>query len=357
MAIDISEFPNQIDTGLKASKDYKKFYYRFKHEDKQFRTIFDYSDKSWDKRTRITKAKIDAAAFREKKINPVTEIDEDIILDDFIDEHFKHMDNTTWKQTKINHYNNYIQKSLGRKKVQSIKQMHIKQCIKEQQDLGLKPRTVKTTLEILNPVFKEAMANRLVDYNPCYGISIKLPKTKKIVTNASSQLLEIYNAINEVFDDDPGYKSFYLFALQGRRKSEILKLRWENINFARNTYLVEDTKNGEHQVFTFPLHIKELLEQFRNPSGYVYESPINPGSPINNVEKQTQKLKAVIPNFTLHYMRNVVVSAMAEQGVSATLMSSALGHNNTHTLSKYLSLNYGEGSLEANRIIDEITKK
>lgn len=55
-------------------------------------------------------------------------------------------------------------------------------------------------------------------------------------------------------------------------------------------------------------------------------------------------------------MRNVVVSAMAEQGVSATLMSGALGHNNTNTLSKYLSLNYGKGSSEANRVIEDITR-
>ena len=56
-------------------------------------------------------------------------------------------------------------------------------------------------------------------------------------------------------------------------------------------------------------------------------------------------------------MRNVVVSDMAEQGVSATLMSSALGHKNTSTLSKYLSLSYGEGSNEANKVIEKIVGK
>ena len=359
MAIDLSKFPNKVETGLKANRDYTRFYFRFKHDGKQHRALFDYTEKSWDKRTRITKAKSDAIEYREKKINPITEIDENIKLDKFAAEHFRHLPDTTWKQTKINHYNNYITKSLGKKKVQSIKQMHIKQCIKEQEDLGLKQRTIKTTLEILNPVFKEAIANRLIDFNPCTGITIKLPKTKKIVTNASQQLLEIFNAIHEVFKDDPFYKSFYLFALQGRRKSEIMNLRWENLNFDKDTYLIEDTKNGEHQIFVMPNNIKEILEEFKNDKGYVYESSVNPGSPILNVEKQTKKLKAVIPNFTLHYMRNVVVSAMAEQGVSATLMSSALGHKNTSTLNKYLSLSYGEGSSEANRVIKDIlnTKK
>lgn len=354
MSINKKEYINKIDTGLKASADYKKFLYRCTVNGKEYTKLIDYSDKDWDKRTRVAKAKGETSSFKDKKINPVTEIDENIKLDEFAAEHFKHLPDTTWKQTKINHYNNYITKNLGKKKVQSIKQMHIKQCIKEQEDLGLKPRTIKTTLEILNPLFKEAIANRLIDFNPCTGIKIKLPKTKKIVTNASKQLLEIFNAIHEVFKDDPFYKSFYLFALQGRRKSEIMNLRWENLNFDKNTYLIEDTKNGEHQVFVMPTNIKELLDEFKNDKGYIYESSVHPGSPILNIEKQTKKLKAVISNFTLHYMRNIVVSAMAEQGVSATLMSSALGHKNTSTLNKYLSLSYGEGSSEANRVIKEI---
>ena len=357
MAIKISDYPNKIDIGLKANSDFTRFLYRTKNDGKQYRTLFNYEDKNWDKKTRVSKAKSDARTFLERKKNPITEINEDIKLDDFIEEHFKYYPDTPWKKTKINHYRNYIAKSLGRKKVQTIKQMHIKQCLKAQKDLGLKPRTIKTTIEILNPVFKEAIANRLIDFNPCTGITIKVPKTKKIVIGASQQLFEIFNAIIDVFKDDSFYQSFYFFALQGRRKSEILKLRWENIDFENNTYLLEDTKNDEHQLYTLPTYIKELLLTFNNPTGYIYESPIIPGKPITNVEKQTKKLKKVIPNFTLHYMRNVVVSAMGEQGVSATLMSSALGHNNTSTLSKYLTLNHKKGSNEANKVIEAVIKK
>ncbi len=356
MSINKKEFINKIDTGLKSNATYTVFFYRCIVNGREYTKLFDYKNKDWDKRTRINKAKAEAITFRENKINPVTEINEDIKLDEFVTEHFKHVPDTTWKKTKINHYNKYISKILGRRKVRSIRQMHIKQCIKKQVDLGLKPRTVKTTLEILNPVFQEALANRLIDYNPCTGITVKRPKTKKVVLGASQQLLEIYRAIHEVFKDNPFYLSLYLFALHGRRKSEILYLKWENIDFDNDTYMIEDAKNGEHQLFILPDDIKGLLGKFRGDGGYIYESSMNPGMPVLNIEKQTKKLKAIIPHFTLHYMRNVVVSAMAEQGVSATLMSGALGHNNTNTLSKYLSLNYGKGSSEANRVIESIVR-
>ena len=102
--------------------------------------------------------------------------------------------------------------------------------------------------------------------------------------------------------------------------------------------------------------IKNELLKFRDSFGWVYSSSSKQGNRVINIEKQTKKLKDLIPNFTLHYMRNVIVSAMAEQGVSATLMSGALGHNNTSTLSKYLSLNHVEGSIVANKTIEGITK-
>lgn len=110
-------------------------------------------------------------------------------------------------------------------------------------------------------------------------------------------------------------------------------------------------------MFFLPDNIKILLETFRERKGYVFESSLKKGHPISNLEVQTKKIKNYIPTFTLHYMRNVVVSAMAEQGVSATLMSGALGHSNTGTLSKYLSLPYSQGSEQASKTIENITMK
>jgi integrase len=354
MAIDNKEFVNKIKVGLLSDKAFRKFLFRFKIDGKSYRKIIDYSDKEWDKRTRISQAEIEANQFKESKANPISELDENIKLDTFIKMHFDNLPKSTWTTTKMKHYENYLKKQLGSKKMTAIKQMHIKDVIKQQENIGLAPRTVKTTLELLNPVFKEAIANRVIDFNPCTGITIKVPKTKKIVSSALIELEKIAKAIMTTFENEPFYLSFYLFALQGRRKSEILNLRWENIDFVNNIYIIEDTKNGEHQQYSIPNMIKQELLKFQSTRGWVYESSINRGQHINNIEKQTKRLKKILPNFTLHYLRNVIVSAMAQQGVSATLMSGALGHNNTSTLAKYLSLSYVEGSKEANKIIESI---
>ena len=65
MAINKDDFSEKVDVGLKANKSYTQFYVRFKIETKEYSKLFDYSDKNWDKRTRITKAKTDAITFKE----------------------------------------------------------------------------------------------------------------------------------------------------------------------------------------------------------------------------------------------------------------------------------------------------
>ncbi|MBD3843257.1 MAG: hypothetical protein IE909_15530 [Campylobacterales bacterium] len=65
MAIHKNDFKEKIDVGLKADKTYTQFYYRFKIESKEYSKLFDYTDKNWDKRTRVAKAKADSLEFKD----------------------------------------------------------------------------------------------------------------------------------------------------------------------------------------------------------------------------------------------------------------------------------------------------
>lgn len=365
MAINRNEYIHKIDTGLKANNDYKKFLYRFKVESKSFYKVFDYSNKNWDKRTRINKAKYESIEYKEKELNRDKIDDEDITLDKFSEKYFDTMDDSTsysknrWKDTIKSFYERYIKKDIGHKKVKNIRQMDIKSIILKLKQEDLSARTQKITLEVLNPIFKSAIANRIIVHNPCTGIMVKRPKTKKKVQNASIELKQIYDAIKKVFKDDMFFQALYLFALQGRRKSEIITLRWEDIDFDRNMYTLRNTKNGEEQTFILPDSIAILLLALKsNKQHYVFESPLDETKHIQNIQIYTNKLKKELknPKFGIHYLRNVVVSAMAEQGINATYLSGALGHSDLNTIRKYLSMPYKKGSEMANETIKLITE-
>lgn len=365
MAVDRKIFTEEVDTGLKANKEFTKFYLNCKINGKIKQKIFDYTNKNWDKPTRKSKAKKDALNFKESFKDNNEIINENIKMNDFIEQYFETMEQSNsyskdkWKGEIASYYKRYIQSVIGSKKVIDIRQQHIKNIILDVKKLGLSARTQKITLEILNPIFKSAIANRIILHNPCDGIKVTRPNTRKKVQNASQLLKDVFIAIKTTFNDDIYFQAFFMFALQGRRKSEILTLKWKNIDFRNKLYTLENTKNGEEQTFILPDTLESLLLALNsNRQYYVFESPTDPTMHIQNIQGQVNKLKKALnnPKFGIHYLRNIVVSAMAEQGVNSTFLSGALGHSDLNTIKKYLSIPYTKGSEVANQTIENLTK-
>lgn len=360
MAIDRKDYPNKIETGLWANEDFSVYLYRFTYQKKEVSALIDLNDKSsWNKKDKITRAKLEFLSIKQKQKEKTSlALDENITLDAFITKHFTHLPVTKYTKIRRRHYEKYISPVCGNKKVIDIRQFHIKESIKLQEEQGLAPRTVKQTLEVLSPAFKSAKENRLIIYNPLEGIKIKLPKTKKIVVDASEKLKLIFTAIDEEFKDDPFYYALFLFALQGRRRGEILKLRWENISFENNYYVLLDTKNGEEQKIFLPEITKEKLSYFKESEGWVFLSR-RTGNHLVDIRKVTNRIKRRLndKSFGIHYLRNVIVSAMSEQGIEAIHLSGALGHNNPNTIIKYLSLNYFRSSRMASQTIGNLLQE
>lgn len=103
------------------------------------------------------------------------------------------------------------------------------------------------------------MRNKLMSENPAQEIIIKIPSQKKIVTNAIELFKKVYEGITEYYKDNPFYQALFLFAFTGRRKSEILNLKWGNVDLNNDYYWIEDTKNGEKQRYPLPLMIIKTL--------------------------------------------------------------------------------------------------
>ena len=99
----------------------------------------------------------------------------------------------------------------------------------------------------------------------------------------------------KLYTNDPYYRAFFLLALQGRRKSEVIKLKWQDISFEYDYYLLVDTKNDEEQKIFLPPNVKEALFEFYNAdTGWVFESPVNRGQRLSDAKKQTEKMKREI---------------------------------------------------------------
>lgn len=350
MAINVKDYPNQVKPSLFANATFDKFFYNFKHAEKRYRAVLDYSTKNWSKQDRIRNAELELLKARGKVEN---NINSDATVNAMVQRYLDTLPEGNYKKNRTSYYDRNVKPYLGSKKVSTIMPHHVQKIVDQQIKNGDSPRTAKQAIEILSPALRIARANQIMFHNPCEDVKITLPKTKKVVSDATTQLKTIYDAIMKLYSNDPFYRAFFLLALQGRRRGEIMDLQAKDVVFEHDYYILRNTKNGEEQKIFLPQNVKDAMMEFLPTDGYAFTSRVT-GGRLTDVHKQIQKIKKETGDwFTLHYTRNVIVSAMAEQGVDAIYMSGALGHNDPNTITKYLTINYLLGSKIASNLIDK----
>ena len=366
--------------GLKANKDYTKFYYRFKIEGREFTKKIDYSKKQWDKRDRKKYAIAEAIQFKDNKttellnpFNPATTVD--FIADAYFT---KKCGATKWHKERRRLYELHIQPFIGRKKASRVLEYDIDSIATEMRRerlpkysnkkvgvvaKSLSDRTVeKVILQILKPILLYAMSNGAMSKLPTIntGSTTKKRQRKKKVKNGTKQLALLYKAIMTRYADNAYYRNLFLFALYGRRWNEIKTLMWECIDFETSTYIIyaKYNKIGDDQEYSLPDIIKNsLLEIKDNQTGLIFK-PYRNGKELHSPKKQLAKLKedTGIENLTMHYFRHILVSAMGELGTASTVLSASLGHTNLDTVHNfYLTANHTKASKKTNEVIGTIT--
>lgn len=371
MAVDKKQFTEEIVTNLKADKKFEKFYINFTQGGKRINRVLDYSNKQWDKRTRIAKAQSELIEHKNKEYNSGINFNENSTLNQIKDIYFeKARSSSDWTEELKNMYRLYIENSIGQKKIKDIRKIHIdnirssmeKQGHSKQTKNGCSPRTIKKVLvQTLKPILQYAVSNKVITSLPEIDLPKIKQKTKKTVKNARDKLAILYQNINEIYKNDPFYRCLFLFALYGRRWNEIRTLEWSDVDFSTNTYTIraENNKIGVDQTYDLPgpifFTIKEIKDDYK---GLVFKSP-KTSKKLSSPKKQLEKIKTLtdIPELTMHYFRHILVSAMGEMGTATTILSASLGHTNLQTVNDYyLSANHTKGSQEANKMIEGIVK-
>jgi len=352
----VIEVPNLYESIKLDKLKGRKYLARFKYEDKIYTKVLGYSKKNGV----ITLSPREAGKLLEAyktEIEAGYTSSSNITLNKLFEFYFETLDTSKqWSHKKKYIYEHYIQKSLGKKKIEKIREMDIQKILNAMNKRGLSPRTRKSVMEVLNPLFRFAVTNKYLRDNPSMSITVKVPSQKKIVTNATELFKKVYAGINAYYHDNPYYKALFLFGFTGRRKGEILSLKWENIDFTHKYYWIEDTKTDDQQKYQLPPYLIEPLQAIKDTrKGLVFKSPIT-GKKIVNIDRQIRQLKKFleIETLSMHYMRNILVSALAEQGIEAITLSGILGHNDPNTINKYLSINHYNSSQIGLSKIDDI---
>ena len=141
--------------------------------------------------------------------------------------------------------------------------------------------------------------------------------------------------------------------LTGARKSEVLSMRWEDIDMALGTWRIPKTKADRPHYIPLPRQIKALLTSLprMKDNPYVFVGAKS-GGHIVDIKKAWGRIRerAKISDIRVHDLRRTLGSWMAAGGDSLLLIGRTLNHSQLKTTEIYarLQLDPIRAALQAN---------
>lgn len=217
---------------------------------------------------------------------------------------------------------------------------------------GLSPKTLRIHKNIIMQTLNEAIKHGLIVHNPCQYVTLPQLERYQYSFYTADQLNRLFDAVQ----NEPLYPLIKLTAFYGLRRSELLGLKWDSINFemglltikhtvSHGTRTVEKDKTKNWASFrSFPLtdEIKEIIQDAKEREetnrtlfgrSYVENDYIfkwedgRPYAPTFITHKFNQLLKKYhLPHIRFHELRHSCASNLIALGFSLKDVQEWLGH-------------------------------
>ena len=224
-----------------------------------------------------------------------------------------------------------------------------------------KPCTANAAVRVASSMFQRAEAWELVSpgRNPCRSVRrYKQHSRERFLTPEEYRCLG--RALSEVEANGsvwpPAIAAIRLLMLTGCRHSEILTLRWDDVDRTAGELRLRDAKTGSRMVpMTAP--VAAVLDGIRrepgNPWVIVGKTP---GGRVANVTHYWHRIRAQagLDDLRLHDCRHSYASRALALGESLPAIGKLLGHRKVSTTARYAHLMRGAEKVAATRVGDSI---
>jgi integrase len=240
--------------------------------------------------------------------------------------------------------------AFGGKRVAQVTRTDIEGVVNALADKGRSRRTTALLLHVLRSIFEDALEDKLVTTNPARKVKPvgKEPKDRQPLTSAEITTLREHLSQNRLY-------AAWLLTLYGLRRSEVLGLRWADVNLTAATLTIErgrvlvggkqsiegppKTARGARTI-TLPTEAVKALRKLRQAqlkqfgtqqvrAGHVVVNEV--GSPVRHEwwsdEWKRQSKAAGVPVVNLHGARHSAVTTMREAGVPDHIVAAWHGHD------------------------------
>lgn len=258
--------------------------------------------------------------------------------------------------------------SLGSKLLFELTPAMIRNCIGNLEASGLAATTIQGIYRLLNAALCAALDEGLIQHNPCRKLHLPAGPHREQRTLSSAERERLCLAADEA-EELPVLLGLYT----GMRLGEICALKWQDIDWERQTVAVRRTAQRvtqnhaaqkehktilmvgppksphSHRILPLPPFLLEKLRlRMENASGsdYMFGRDNRAAEPRTIQRRFEKLLKALnLTNVHFHTLRHSFATRLLELGVDMKTVSVLLGHESVKTTMDF----YAHSSLETRR--------
>jgi integrase len=237
--------------------------------------------------------------------------------------------------------------------IQNIKPFNI-DAYKAHRLKQVSPVTVNVELRTLKAFFNQAIKWELLDKSPFKNIKLlKIPERSPGFLTKEDFLVLLNNITQEWL------RSIVIFAVNtGMRRSEIVNLKWENVDLERNTILVANsesfkTKSGRQRIIPINLLAKRILITRERISPYVfvnYKGQKMYDNYLGQCFRKSVRNAKLEAKISFHSLRHTFASWLVQSGVGIYEVQKLLGHSSISVTQVYAHLSENELHSAVDRI-------
>lgn len=239
----------------------------------------------------------------------------------------------------------YIKPALGHMLVHQVTRQDVARL---HHSLREKPYVGNRVISVLSKFFNwcEKFGYREEGKNPSrYIDKYKEKKRQRFLSKIEQERLNLAleQARSEGVISEYAIYAIQLLCLTGARLGEILKLKWEYVNWEKGTLDLPDSKTGEKSIYLNEAAkdtLAKIMRQVDNP--YVI-CGAKSGEHIVNLQKSWRRIRSTanLDDVRLHDLRHTFASIAVSSGMSLPLIGALLGHSQPRTTARYAHLASG----------------
>lgn len=188
--------------------------------------------------------------------------------------------------------------------------------------------------KLLSSMFNRAIEWGYTDVNPAARISYnkEVPRDTFVTEDQAPRFLAAVMALDDIY----ARTAILLFLLTGRRKNELLSLRWGDVDFASTTLRFTNFKSGRVRRLHLCRWAVELLQALPRKNEWIFPSWGESGH-LKDIRKNWTRARnaAGLSGLRIHDLRHTTSSWLAAMGNSISLSQHVMDHADVRTTQRY----------------------